>query len=173
MVIYFMYESESRSVVSNSLRPYGLYSPWNSLDQNTRVGSLSLLQGIFPTQGSNLGLLHCRQILYQLSHREAEEYQSVQPIPSPGDLPDPGIELGSPALQADSLPTEGSLIFYVQQYVYVNCKLLIYPSHHLFSLVTVNLFLNLLSVLKISSFVSFFFQIPHISEIIRYLPSSI
>ena len=38
------------SVVSDSLRPHGLYSPWNSPDQNTEVGSLSLLQGIFPTQ---------------------------------------------------------------------------------------------------------------------------
>ena len=47
----------------------GPYSPWNSLSQNTGVGSLSLLQGIFPTQGSNPGLLHCRQILYQLSHK--------------------------------------------------------------------------------------------------------
>ena len=55
-------ESESCSVVSDSLRPHGLYSPWNSPDQNTGVGSLSLLQGIFPTQGSNPGLLHCRQI---------------------------------------------------------------------------------------------------------------
>ena len=44
-----------------------LYSPWNSPGQNTGVGRLSLLQGIFPTQGSNPGLLHCRQILYQLS----------------------------------------------------------------------------------------------------------
>ena len=43
--------------------------PWNSLGYNTGVGSLSLLQGIFPTQGSNPGLLHCRQILYQLSHK--------------------------------------------------------------------------------------------------------
>ena len=43
--------------------------PWNSLGQNTRVGSLSILQGIFPTQGSNPGLPHCRQILYQLSHK--------------------------------------------------------------------------------------------------------
>ena len=34
------------------------------------------------------------------------EYWSGWPIPSPGDLPNPGIELGSPALQADSLPTE-------------------------------------------------------------------
>ena len=61
--------SESRSIVSNSLQPLELYSPWNSPGQNTRVGSLSLLQGIFPTQGSNPGLLYCRQILYQLSYQ--------------------------------------------------------------------------------------------------------
>ena len=47
------------------------------------------------------GLLHCRQILYQLSTREAQEYWSGQPIPSPAHLPDPGIKPGSPALQAD------------------------------------------------------------------------
>ena len=62
-------ESESPSVVSNSLGHQGLYSPWNSPVQNTGVGSLSLLQGFFPTQGSNPGLLHCRQILYQLNHK--------------------------------------------------------------------------------------------------------
>ena len=62
-------ESESHSVMSNSLRPHGLYSPWNSPGQNAGVGSLSLLQGIFPTQGSNPGLLHSGQILYQLSHQ--------------------------------------------------------------------------------------------------------
>ena len=61
--------SESLSVTSNSLWPQGLYSPWDSPGQNTGVGSLSLLQGIFPTQGSNPGLSHCRQILYQLSHK--------------------------------------------------------------------------------------------------------
>ena len=63
--------SDSHSGVPSSLRPHGLYSPWDSPGQNTGVGSLSLLQGIFPTQGSNPGLPHCRQILYQLSHREA------------------------------------------------------------------------------------------------------
>ena len=63
----FQNVSESRSVVSDSLRPHGLYSPWNSPGQNTGVSSLSLLQG---------------------------------------NLPDPGIEPGSPALEADSLPTE-------------------------------------------------------------------
>ena len=53
--------------MSNSLQPHRLFSPWNSPGQNTGVGSLSLLQGIFPTQGLNPGLPHCRQILCQLS----------------------------------------------------------------------------------------------------------
>ena len=48
---------------SRKIRDY-IYSPWNSPGQNTGVGSQSRLQGIFPTQGSNPGLLHCRQILY-------------------------------------------------------------------------------------------------------------
>ena len=56
-------------MVSDSLRPHGLNSPWNSPSQNTGVNGLSLLQGIFPTQGSNPGLQHHRQILYQLSHK--------------------------------------------------------------------------------------------------------
>ena len=98
----------SHPVLSDSLQPHELYSPWNSPSQNTGVGSLSLLQGIFPTQGStrvphmqvdslpakpsgkpkntgvgslsllqrifptresNWGLLHCRQIFYQLSYQ--------------------------------------------------------------------------------------------------------
>ena len=54
--------------MSNSLQPYGLYSLWNSPGQDTGVGSLSLLQRIFPTQGLNPGLPHWRRILYQLSH---------------------------------------------------------------------------------------------------------
>ena len=62
-------ESESFSVVSDSLQPHGLYSPWNFPGQNTGVGSLSFLQGIFPAQGLKPGLLHCRRILYQLSHK--------------------------------------------------------------------------------------------------------
>ena len=60
--------------MSDSLRPHGLSSPWNSPGQNTGVGSLSLLQGIFPTQGWNPGLLHCRQILYQLIFQCSGEY---------------------------------------------------------------------------------------------------
>ena len=52
-------------------QPRGLYSPWNFPGQNTGVGSLSLLQGIFPNQGLNPGLPHCRRILYQLSHKRS------------------------------------------------------------------------------------------------------
>ena len=67
-------QSESHLAVSNSLRLHGLWParllcPWNSPGQNTAVGSHSLFQGIFPTQWWNPGLLHCRQILYHLSHQ--------------------------------------------------------------------------------------------------------
>ena len=55
--------------MSDSSQPHGLYSPWNSPGQNTGVGSFPLLQGVFPTQGSNPGSPHWRQILYQLSHK--------------------------------------------------------------------------------------------------------
>ena len=118
-------ESESSSGVLNSLQPHGLYSPWNSPGQNAGVDSLSLLQGIFLTQGSNSGLPHCRWILYQLSvcvlsrfshvrHCETpwtiahqaplsvgfsrQEYWSGLPCPSPGNLPHPGIKSVSHSL---------------------------------------------------------------------------
>ena len=81
-------------------------STWNSPGQNTGVGSCSLLQGIFPTQESNPGLPHCRRILYQLRHKGSPSYWSGEPIPSPANHPDPGIEPGSPVLLVDSLPTE-------------------------------------------------------------------
>ena len=90
----------------DSLRPHGLYSSGNSPGQNTGVGSCCLLQGIFPTQGSNPSLLHCRQILYQLSHKGNQRILEWVAIPSPVDLPDLGIEPRSPALQVNSLPTE-------------------------------------------------------------------
>ena len=67
--------SVSHSVVSNSLQPHGLWParllcPWDSPDKNTGVDCHSLLQRIFLIQGSNSSLLHCRQILYCLRHRE-------------------------------------------------------------------------------------------------------
>ena len=122
-------------------RVHGMNSP----GQNTGVGSISLLQWIFPTQESNQGLLHCRRILYHLSYQgtplavfekweeevkslsrvrlfatpwtvayqaspsmgfSRQEYWSGLPFPSPGDLPYPGIEPGSPAWEADALTSE-------------------------------------------------------------------
>ena len=64
---------ESRRVVSDSLSPHGLYSPWNSPGQNTGLGGCSLFQEILPTQESNPGLLHCRWILYQLSYQDLSD----------------------------------------------------------------------------------------------------
>ena len=62
------------SVISDSVQPHGLYPtrhlcPWDSPGKNPGVGCHALLQGIFPTQRLNLGLLHCRQIPYSLSHQ--------------------------------------------------------------------------------------------------------
>ena len=71
--------SVSCSVVSDSLRPYGLYPtrllcPWDSPGKITGVGCHSLLQGIFLTQESKPSLPHCRQILYHLSHQGSPLY---------------------------------------------------------------------------------------------------
>ena len=73
---YHLYESKSVScsVVSNSLQPRGLQStrlfcPRGFPGKHTGVGCYFLLHGIFPTQGLNPGLPHCRQILYHLSHQ--------------------------------------------------------------------------------------------------------
>ena len=64
----------SHQVVSDSLIPHGQWPdrflcPWDSPGKNTGVGSHFLLHRIFPTHESNLGLLHCRQILYQLGYK--------------------------------------------------------------------------------------------------------
>ena len=79
-------------------------SPWNSPGQNTGVGSFSLLQGIFPTQGWNPGVLHCRWTLYQLSHKGGPFYGKVKVkvVQSYSTL----CDQRSLALQADSLPAE-------------------------------------------------------------------
>ena len=100
-----------KDLQKRSLQPHGLQSLWNSPGQNSAVfpsifSSLSFLQGIFPTQGSNPGLPHCGQILYQLSPKGSRRMLEWVPIPAPADVPNPGIEPGSPALQVDSLPTE-------------------------------------------------------------------
>ena len=75
------------SLSNNSLCPT-LCNPWNSPGQNTGVGSCSLLQGIFLTQGSNRGLLQCRRILYHLSHQGSlflciSQFKNLNPDPRP------------------------------------------------------------------------------------------
>ena len=69
----------SRSVLSNSLQSCGLWPirllcSWDFPGKNSGVGSHSLLQGIFLTQGLNPGFLHCRQILCHVSHEENPIY---------------------------------------------------------------------------------------------------
>ena len=72
---------KAASLVAQScltLRPHGLsptrlLCPWDFPGNNTGEGCHFLLQGIFLTQGSNLGLLHCRQILYCLSHQGSSD----------------------------------------------------------------------------------------------------
>ena len=73
--------SQSRSAVSDSLRPHGLYSPWDSPGQNTGVGSLSLLQGNFRIQGSNQD--PCRRSLYQLSYQRSPQSWRTKLFPLP------------------------------------------------------------------------------------------
>ena len=100
-------KSESHSVVSNCLWPHGLYSPWNSPDQNTEVGSLSLLRGISPIQGLNPGFLHCGWILYWLSHQGSPRTLEWLTYPFSSESSQPRkIKPGSPALQLDCSPTE-------------------------------------------------------------------
>ena len=91
---YILKWSESHSVVSNSLWPHGLYSPRNSPGQDTGVGSRSLLQVIFPTQGSNPGLPHCRWILYQLSHNGSPRILEWVAIPFSSGSSRPRNQIG-------------------------------------------------------------------------------
>ena len=77
-----------------------------SLGKNTGVGCHALLLGIFPTQGLNPGLPHCRQILYCLSHLGSPRTLEWVACPFPKAFSWTGITPGSPALQADSLPAE-------------------------------------------------------------------
>ena len=109
--VNWLYAGLSHSVMSNSLWPHQalqatLSMGIHSLSTNTGVGCHTLLQGNFPTQASNPGLLHCGWILSHLSYQGSPWILEWVAYPFPGGLPDPGIELGYPALQADSLPAE-------------------------------------------------------------------
>ena len=78
MHVYAMSVTQSCPTLCDPMTcPTRLLCPWDSPGKNTGVGSHSLLQGIFPTQGLNPGLLPCRQILYHLSHQGSPCYTSV------------------------------------------------------------------------------------------------
>ena len=101
----------SHSVMSSSLwskdgRPSGSSVHGDLPGKNPGVGCHALLQEIFPNQGSNPGLPYCRRVLYHLSYQGSPRILEWVAIPSPGDPPNQGIKLGSPALQVDSLPAE-------------------------------------------------------------------
>ena len=81
---------ESRSVVSDSLQPHGLYSPWNPPGQNTGVGSLSLLQGSPQPRDWTQVSHNAGGFFTSWATREAQEYWSGQPFPSPGISPSQG-----------------------------------------------------------------------------------
>ena len=80
-------ESESHSVMPNTLGPHGLYSPWNSPGHNTGVGSLSLLQEIEPVSPA----LQADSLPTEISEKPHQEYWSGLPCPPPGDLPNPSL----------------------------------------------------------------------------------
>ena len=92
--------------MSYSLRPHGLCSPWNSPGQNTGVGSLFLLKGIFPTQRLNPGLLHCRHILNQLNHKGNPRILEWVAYPLSRGSAWSRNWTGVSCITSDSLPTE-------------------------------------------------------------------
>ena len=119
------------SVMSNSLRPHGpqtarLLCPWDFPGKNTGVGSHSLLQGIFPTQGSSPGLLHYRQILYHLSHQRSPLAQFSSVAQSCPTLCDP-MNRSTPGL-----PVHHQLPEFTQTHVH-RVSDAIQPSHPLSS----------------------------------------
>ena len=90
-----------------TLRPHG-YSPWNSLGQNTGVGSLSLPQGILLIPGLNPGLPHCRRILYQLSHKGSPRILEWVAYPFSSGSSWPKDQSGVSRIAGGFLPTEQS-----------------------------------------------------------------
>ena len=88
------------------MKSHGLYNPWNSPSQNTGMGNLSLLQGIFPPQGLKRGLLHCMWILYQLSHQRSPRILEWVVYPFSSGSFQLRNQTRSLESQADSLPAE-------------------------------------------------------------------
>ena len=135
LIISLLYAGLGCSVLSNSLQPYGLYSPPGSSvhgilqERVLQWVTMPYSGGSSQPRESNPGLPHCGWILYWLSHQRSPRTLEWVAVPPPGDLLDPGTKPGFPALHVDSLPAElpGKSVLY-KQCVYVNSKLPIYPS---------------------------------------------
>ena len=121
-------ESESFSVMFDSLWPHGLYSPWNSPGQNTDVGSLSLLQGIFPTQKSNPGPPHCRQILFQLSHKGSPRILELVAYPFSSGSSQPR-NLNRVSCIAGRFFTNWAIVAFKEHWIIVGPAWITCPSH--------------------------------------------
>ena len=109
-ILFFMHAKSLQTCLTlcapMDCRPPGSSVHGDSPGQNTGVGSLSLLQGIFPTQGSNPGFPDWRWILYQLSHKKSPRILEWVPYPFSSGSSLPRNEPGLSPLWVDSLPTE-------------------------------------------------------------------
>ena len=95
-------------VMSDSLRPHGLYSSWKSPGQNAGVSSLSLLQGIFPNQGSNRGPLHCRNVcLVMFNSLQPHGLHTACQSPVTMEYSRQEYQVGSHFLLQEVFPTQG------------------------------------------------------------------
>ena len=111
------------------------YSPSNSPGQNTGVGSLSLLQGIFPTQGLNPGLPQCRQILYQLSHRGSPRMLEWVAYPFSSRSSRPRTQTRVSCIAGGFFTNQASLLKFMStesvmpsNHVILHCSLFLLPS---------------------------------------------
>ena len=111
----------------------GVLCPWDSPGKNTGVGCHSLLQGIFPTQESNPGLLHCRQILYHLSHQGR-----LLKIKRPHEFKDTVVTIFLVAILKQTQYREYTIININSYQYFINCvpsipiSLHTYPHIHTF-----------------------------------------
>ena len=118
-VICISWSGVSDSLQTHGLQPASFFCPWNPPGKYIEVGNHSLLQGIFPTQGLNLGLPHCRQILYCLSHQGSspKKVLIIQLFPTlcnpmdcslcPWNSPGQNTGVGSLSLLWGIFPTQG------------------------------------------------------------------
>ena len=137
----------------HGLQPTRLFCPGDFPGKDTGVGCHFLPQGIFPTQGWNLGLLHCRQILHWLGYKESP-YTWIYSFSD--SFPLWFITkywIWFPVLFSRSLLP----VLYIVMCIYVNPKLRIYPSPTLSPLVTINLFSVSVSLFLFGKFICIIF----------------